>query len=192
MGQQEQHTSMKHSTATQANDEMVSSVWGQTPNHLSRRRKQLALTTITTLALCLVWRVSDNANGNHLASTLATLNCVFWNGILISKKIWLFMLPMSNSLGEPTHHGEDTTSWPEETSDYQSILVGERGANRILQRHYHTQLGITNAYNNMENGVMRSDLLGDLALSVEGGMHADTDTFALKAIDDRLPLEHRD
>lgn len=73
-----------------------------------------------------------------------------------------------------------------------SILIGEKGANRVLQRHYHTQLGITNAYNSIENGKMRSDLLRDLALSVDGGMHTDTDTLAIKAIDDRVPLDHRD
>lgn len=120
MSQQEQHTSMKHLTATQVNDEMVSSVLRQTPNHISRRRKQLVLAAITTLTLCVVWRVSDTINGNHLASTSATLNCVFWNGILISKKIWLLMLPMPNSLGEPIQHYQDTTSWLEQNSDYQS------------------------------------------------------------------------
>lgn len=101
------------------------------------------------------------------------------------------MLPMPNSLGEPIQHYQDTTSWLEQNSDYQSILVGEKGANRFLQRHYHTQLGITDAYNNIENVKMRSNLLRDFA-SIEGGMHTDTDTFAIKAIDDRVPLEQRD
>lgn len=73
-----------------------------------------------------------------------------------------------------------------------SILVGEDGAKRVLQRYYGKQLGITDAYDTIKNVDMRSDLLKYLVLNVGGGVHTDTNTFAIKAIDDRVPLEHRD
>jgi alpha 1,6-mannosyltransferase len=75
---------------------------------------------------------------------------------------------------------------------YHSILVGENGAKRFLQRHHGKQLGITDAYSNIENAEMRSDSLRYLVLNIGGGVHTDTDTFPVKAIDDRVPIEHRD
>lgn len=72
-----------------------------------------------------------------------------------------------------------------------STLAGENGANDFIQRHFSGE-PVVDVYNTIPNAGMKSDLLRYLILDIEGGVYTDTDTVALKPIDDWVPVDLRD
>jgi alpha 1,6-mannosyltransferase len=71
-------------------------------------------------------------------------------------------------------------------------LVGERGSDDFVHNHYADNTRILDTFANMPNVGMKSDLLRYLLLQQYGGVYTDTDTIALKPIDDWVPVELRD
>lgn len=69
--------------------------------------------------------------------------------------------------------------------------MGQKGADEFVLRHFANEPRIVEAWQNMPNVGMKSDFLRYLLLSVEGGVYTDTDTVAIKPIDDWLPKELR-
>jgi alpha 1,6-mannosyltransferase len=61
-------------------------------------------------------------------------------------------------------------------------LVGKDGADEFVKRHFADEPSIVEAYNKAPNVGMKSDLLRYLILAIDGGVYTDTDTIALKPI----------
>jgi alpha 1,6-mannosyltransferase len=61
-----------------------------------------------------------------------------------------------------------------------------------VRKHFGTDQRIVDAYTQMPNVGMKSDLLRYLILSAEGGVYTDTDTVALRPIDGWVPEKFRD
>jgi alpha 1,6-mannosyltransferase len=61
-----------------------------------------------------------------------------------------------------------------------------------VRKHFGSDQRIVDAYTGMPNVGMKSDLLRYLILSVEGGVYTDTDTVALRPIDEWVPEGMRD
>ncbi|KAI9150565.1 glycosyltransferase family 32 [Paramyrothecium foliicola] len=112
----------------------------------------------------------------------------------IPPKIWHIMLAKQ---AETSHYHidpkalEDAPTWLALNPDYQFTLVGSKGADEFLHRHYAERPEVINAFNDMVNTGMKSDLLRYLLLSVEGGVYSDTDTIARRAIDEWVPKHLR-
>ena len=70
--------------------------------------------------------------------------------------------------------------------------MGEKGGSEFVQRCFANEPRIFEAYNSLPNVGMKSDLLRYLILDVEGGVYTDSDTVALKAIDNWVPPDLRD
>ncbi|KAF4119318.1 alpha 1,6-mannosyltransferase [Geosmithia morbida] len=66
------------------------------------------------------------------------------------------------------------------------------GGKGFVEKHFADDRNVVEAYNNLTNVGMKSDLLRYLVLYVEGGVYTDTDTVALKPIDDWVPADIRD
>lgn len=62
-------------------------------------------------------------------------------------------------------------------------MVSTKHGEEFIQKHFSNQPRIVETYHNMTNVGMRSDFLRYLLLSVEGGVYSDTDTLAIKAVD---------
>lgn len=73
-----------------------------------------------------------------------------------------------------------------------STLVGQKGGDAFVRRHYGSNRRIVEAYEKMPNVGMKSDLLRYLILGAVGGVYTDTDTVALQAIDRWVPAGLRD
>ncbi|KAI2622338.1 alpha-1,6-mannosyltransferase Och1 [Hypoxylon sp. NC1633] len=102
-------------------------------------------------------------------------------GPLIPRKIWqIYFNAKEAVLG-------DTPSWLVKNVDYTYSLVGLDGGNRYVNQHYTHNQELLQTYHAITNTGAKSDLLRYLILSVEGGTYTDTDTVAIKPIDDWVP-----
>lgn len=72
------------------------------------------------------------------------------------------------------------------------MLVGDKGGREFVERHFANDPKVVQTYNNLSNVGLKSDLLRYLILDVQGGVYTDTDTIALKPIDDWVPMDLRD
>lgn len=72
-----------------------------------------------------------------------------------------------------------------------STLVGEDGGRDFIAQHFGHNETIASTFEALPNVGMKSDLLRYLILDVEGGVYTDTDTLALKPIDDWVPAPFR-
>jgi alpha 1,6-mannosyltransferase len=72
-----------------------------------------------------------------------------------------------------------------------STLVGQQGGEAFVQKYFGHESGIVEAYARMPNVGMKSDLLRYLILSAEGGVYTDTDTIALRPVDDWIPAKFK-
>ncbi|KAL7903735.1 glycosyltransferase family 32 protein [Trichoderma velutinum] len=107
---------------------------------------------------------------------------------LIPQKIWQILLPKTQM---DDHYGfvkdtkilQCTTSWLALNIDYAYTLVGKRRSDDFVQSYFTYDPRIDKAYNAITNVGMKSDLLRYLILDIEGGVYTDTDTIALKPID---------
>ncbi|KEY69102.1 hypothetical protein S7711_10185 [Stachybotrys chartarum IBT 7711] len=112
---------------------------------------------------------------------------------LIPPKIWQILLPKKGNTDPVSPKQlQDTASWLALNTDYSYTLVGERGSDDFVHNHYADNTRILDTFANMPNVGMKSDLLRYLLLQQYGGVYTDTDTIALKPIDDWVPVELRD
>ncbi|CCF32095.1 initiation-specific alpha-1,6-mannosyltransferase [Colletotrichum higginsianum] len=114
-------------------------------------------------------------------------------GHSIPPKIWQIMLPKVSNDQKPVDPDTltETKTWLAMNQDYTYTLVGDNGGRDFIQRHFSHDATIVSTYNSLPNVGMRSDLLRYLLLDVEGGVYTDTDTIALKPIDDWVPRDFR-
>lgn len=61
-----------------------------------------------------------------------------------------------------------------------------------MRKHFGSNSRLVEAYEQMPNVGMKSDLLRYLILAAEGGVYTDTDTVALRPIDEWVPEKYRD
>lgn len=125
---------------------------------------------------------------------------------LVPPKIWQISLPHSSSPADSAIDPEqlsDTRSWIAMNPDHDYRLVGLKAADRFVDdhfaasssrsdRHHHPDDNVLRVYHELANPGLKSDLLRYLILSVEGGVYCDTDTVALRSIDDWVPECMRD
>ncbi|CAJ0538684.1 Ff.00g066760.m01.CDS01 [Fusarium sp. VM40] len=112
----------------------------------------------------------------------------------IPPKIWQIHLPKNGSDEKyvlDSKKLEMTASWLALNTDYTYTLVGKKGGDEFVQRHFANEPTIVEAYHKAPNVGMKSDLLRYLILEVEGGIYTDTDTIAIKPIDEWVPEELR-
>lgn len=74
---------------------------------------------------------------------------------------------------------------------FYSTLVGEKGGRAVAHEYRSSNHSVLDIYDSIPNVGMKSDLLRYMILENEGGVYTDTDTVALKAIEDWVPLEFR-
>ncbi|AEO55065.1 glycosyltransferase family 32 protein [Thermothelomyces thermophilus ATCC 42464] len=115
----------------------------------------------------------------------------------IPPKIWQIMLPKSDVKSKEDFIADpkvlsETPSWLALNLDYQYTLVGHKGGEEFVRKHFGHDPRILDAYLHMPNVGMKSDLLRYLLLSAEGGVYTDTDTVALRPIDEWIPPQFRD
>lgn len=70
--------------------------------------------------------------------------------------------------------------------------MGKQGSEEFVRNHFGSEPRIVEAFEKMPNVGMKSDLLRYLILEAEGGVYTDTDTVALKPIDQWVPAAIRD
>ncbi|KAK2028990.1 initiation-specific alpha-1,6-mannosyltransferase [Colletotrichum zoysiae] len=114
-------------------------------------------------------------------------------GHLIPPKIWQIMLPKQGSDSTPINPDtlKETATWLAMNPDYIYTLVGRTGGEDFIQRHFGHDTHILSTYKSLPNVGMQSDLLRYLLLDIEGGIYTDTDTIALKPIDEWVPYDLR-
>lgn len=78
------------------------------------------------------------------------------------------------------------------TNAPQSQLVGPRRADAFVEANFADNERLLNAYHNLTNMGMKSDLLRYLLLHVEGGVYSDIDTVAIRPVDAWIPRNMRD
>ncbi|KAK4127809.1 glycosyltransferase family 32 protein [Parathielavia appendiculata] len=112
----------------------------------------------------------------------------------IPTKIWQILLPKKPDdrkwRADPKSL-EDTASWLALNTDYTYTLVSQKGGEELVRNHFSSDPRIMQAYHNMPNVGMKSDLLRYLLLEAEGGVYTDTDTIALQPIDKWVPADLR-
>ncbi|TDZ65960.1 Initiation-specific alpha-1,6-mannosyltransferase [Colletotrichum trifolii] len=110
-------------------------------------------------------------------------------GHLIPSKIWQIMLPKVWDKKTPVNPEalKETATWLAMNPDYTYTLVGGDGGRDFISRHFGHNETIVSTYNSLPNVGMKSDFLRYLLLYIEGGVYTDTDTLALKPIDDWVP-----
>lgn len=116
------------------------------------------------------------------------------NSLSIPPKIWQILLPPKPSEADAVIKPEqlqDSPSWLAMNRDYKYTLVGHKGGRQFVENNFHDDEKILEAFDNIPNVGMKSDLLRYLLLGVEGGVYTDTDTVALKPIDRWIPDEFK-
>ncbi|KAI6274127.1 hypothetical protein MCOR34_011529 [Pyricularia oryzae] len=112
---------------------------------------------------------------------------------LIPQSIWQIILPRvwgKKDQVKPVTLKE-TATWLAMNPDYTYILVGPDGGKDFVNRYFGHDEAIVSTFNSLPNVGMKSDLLRYLLLYIEGGVYTDTDTVALKPIDDWVPRPFR-
>ncbi|KAK4103939.1 glycosyltransferase family 32 protein [Parathielavia hyrcaniae] len=113
----------------------------------------------------------------------------------IPTKIWQILLPKKpddKTWKADPKSLEDTASWLALNTDYMYTLVSQKGGEELVSNHFSHDPRIIEAYHNMPNVGMKSDLMRYLLLEAEGGVYTDTDTVALQPINDWVPADLRD
>ncbi|KAL2214476.1 hypothetical protein CC79DRAFT_1328379 [Sarocladium strictum] len=115
---------------------------------------------------------------------------------LIPQKIWQIMLPKGGKgvdmWNVDPEQLKETNSWLAKNIDYQYQLVGPRRADAFVEANFADNERLLNAYHNLTNMGMKSDLLRYLLLHVEGGVYSDIDTVAIRPVDAWIPRNMRD
>lgn len=112
----------------------------------------------------------------------------------IPPKVWQIMLPKDPANTKGIFDPKDlsqTASWVALNPDYEYTLLGQKGATKFLRQHFRDNPKVLETFNNLPNVGMKSDFLRYLVLLIEGGVYTDTDTEAIKPIDDWVPPEYR-
>ncbi|EHA52708.1 hypothetical protein MCOR27_002513 [Pyricularia oryzae] len=112
---------------------------------------------------------------------------------LIPPNIWQIMLPKAWGDDTPVNTDtlKETATWLAMNRDYRYTLVGEDGGKGFVKHHFGDNETIVSLFNSLPNVGMKSDLLRYMLLYVEGGVYTDTDTVALKPIDQWVPRTFR-
>ncbi|KAL6879831.1 glycosyltransferase family 32 protein [Trichoderma longibrachiatum] len=117
---------------------------------------------------------------------------------LIPPSIWQIVLPKAQPYRWDLKHVridprqlENTASWLAMNPDWQYTLIGQKGGDDFVNSHFGPGSRIAQAYHNLTNVGMKSDLLRYLVLGVQGGVYTDTDTVALKPVDAWIPAAAR-
>ncbi|KAK0643176.1 family 32 glycosyltransferase, partial [Cercophora newfieldiana] len=110
-------------------------------------------------------------------------------------KIW--QISLAKQPDDPRHFINpesltDAPTWLAKNPDFDFTLVDDIGGETFVRSHFAHRPEILDAYLNMPNVGMKSDLLRYLLLSAEGGVYTDTDTVAIKPVDAWIPDEYRD
>ncbi|KAI0968449.1 hypothetical protein F4678DRAFT_482058 [Xylaria arbuscula] len=113
----------------------------------------------------------------------------------IPPKIWQILLPHPTRPIDASSKAEllaDTPSWLALNPGYSYMLVGQDEADSFISSHFSGDRRITNAWRNLTNLGVKSDLLRYLILFIQGGIYTDIDTEALQPIDSWIPEEFRE
>ncbi|KAL0932129.1 Initiation-specific alpha-1,6-mannosyltransferase 2 [Colletotrichum truncatum] len=183
------------------------SLWDQTIHFVSRLRYRTRLhigLVLIFLSLCWLYGTSSVRSISRIYNDrlISTKDHSTWDdgstkspwtkpraGHLIPPKIWQIMLPKVWDETTPVDPDtlKETTKWLAMNRDYTYTLVGEIGSREFIRRHFGHNNTIVSTYENLPNVGMKSDLLRYLLLDIEGGVYTDTDTLALKPIDEWVP-----
>jgi alpha 1,6-mannosyltransferase len=118
-------------------------------------------------------------------------------GSLIPPKIWqIYLTPLAPDNAtvtdiNPEELGQSTT-WLAKNPDYQYTVIGSKGGENFVKKHFSHNKEILDTYRALRNPGLKSDLLRYLVLSVLGGVYSDTDTYCLQPIDKWVPKEFKD
>ncbi|TLS20898.1 uncharacterized protein PpBr36_10775 [Pyricularia pennisetigena] len=195
-----------------ANPSTISSLCDQAAQYVLRRRyrtRLLGVLALAALTTCwLLYGTSDvqrTDQARHRSFTIPKAHEILdgasarldWvrahPGRLIPANIWQIMLPKvwgEKFLVKPDKL-KHTATWLAMNPDYAYTLVGPDGAKDFVNRHFGHNETIVSTFNALPNVGMKSDLLRYLILYIEGGVYTDTDTVALKPIDDWIPKPFR-
>ncbi|KAK2055331.1 initiation-specific alpha-1,6-mannosyltransferase [Colletotrichum caudatum] len=170
--------------------------------HSRRRSQPRVWVGLVLILLSGFWLYSTSGEINRrlfnstLAFTKAHSTHAEWvkarPGSLIPPKIWQIILPKSGNNDQKTADPEtlqQTATWLAKNQDYIYTLVGEKGGRDFISRHFNKT--VLSTWESLPNVGMKSDLLRYLLLYIEGGVYSDTDTVALKPVDEWVPKQFR-
>ena len=117
-----------------------------------------------------------------------------WTPHNIPPNIWQISLHKNAKDKEPINpeNLQDAPTWLAMNPDYYFSVVSEEGGGEFVRQNFADEPDVIDAFERMPNVGMKSDLLRYLLLNIAGGVYTDTDTIALKPIDDWVPAEYRD
>lgn len=149
---------------------------------------------ITTLILLLM---QSNLHSYHITSLIKQSEYTPPRPLdgLISEKIWQIFLPPNNAGGDFTVDPSklvDTASWLARNPDYHYRLVTSKWADAFVDAHFGSTSEIAQAYHELRNPGLKSDLLRYLILFIEGGVYSDMDTEGLQPIDKWVAPDMKD
>jgi alpha 1,6-mannosyltransferase len=169
----------------------------------NRRRKEMFL--VAGVALALITMLVTYAHLNVVPTFMASTGdnnaqghsrlvdngtAEVTPGPLIPEKIWQIFLTARPGIEINPDNFQDTKSWIAKNPDYKYTLVGSKGGEEFVSRHWGTGSAIWQTYNELKNPGLKSDLLRYLLLWKEGGTYSDTDTVAFKGVDAWVPKQY--
>ncbi|KAF9872871.1 hypothetical protein CkaCkLH20_09734 [Colletotrichum karsti] len=175
--------------------------WAQPPNlkHPARFRYRTIFVALGLTWLCLFW-LWGARRGLFRFGGRTGMPSASWRtntSQLVPPRIWQIMLPKDapraseDAVIDPESL-RNSASWIAANPGYSYTLVGEKAGMEFVREHFAAVPRIVEAYANMPNIGMKSDLLRYLLLGIEGGVYTDVDTVALRPIDDWIPAGLRE
>ncbi|KAL8674189.1 MAG: hypothetical protein Q9168_001397 [Polycauliona sp. 1 TL-2023] len=102
----------------------------------------------------------------------------------IPNKIWQLYL---GGRDIPEDYQKWIKSWEAKNPSYEHIVLDDEAGDEFVRRHYSHEPYVMNTYLGLGGTIFRCDYLRYLVLAAVGGIYADSDTNAIKPIDDWLP-----
>ncbi|KAG9258761.1 glycosyltransferase family 32 protein [Emericellopsis atlantica] len=166
-------------------------------NHVGRRRIRVLRVSAGVLLMLSVWWLSHDYAMTLLRSTTledeAIIEISPVSMSLIPPRIWQIMFPKAGSSDPitPDQLG-DTASWLALNPDFSYTLIGPKGANDLILEAFPEQPQVVKVFEDLPNVAMKSDLLRYGVLHTHGGVYTDTDTVAIRGVDQWIPADIRD
>ncbi|KAK8038912.1 hypothetical protein PG993_007323 [Apiospora rasikravindrae] len=83
-------------------------------------------------------------------------------------------------------------SWPNINPDYTYTRISTEGALALIDKHFPGRSDMLETFVDIQNPGMKSDFLRYLVLLADGGVYTDTDTTAVRPINEWVPKQYWD
>lgn len=105
------------------------------------------------------------------------------------RRLWQTAKTSAAGLGEDERM--QIQSWVTQNQKYRYEIITKHSAESYVQEHFSDRPEIYDTFMDLQDNMMRADLVKYLALYGDGGVYSDLDTVLLKPIDQWIPYEYR-